>query len=219
MFTSVLFYTNNLKPLKRFYRNVFGFDLKESGSDYFTVTVGETDITFREAEAPSVYHFAINIPGNQFIIIKDWLKQKVRLLQSKGKSDIYNPSLDADSMYFEDPAGNLVELIGRRKRDLFGSFTKEAFFDVSEVGIVTPYLYEAGEELQDLGLPLLRKADVDTESVNFLGKGDHYIILAPPAWKWRFSKIEAETHPLEITFKDGNHITLSKEGQLKVSEA
>jgi hypothetical protein len=204
--------------MKRFYGNVLGWDMKESDSSHFTVNVGETDITFQESEDPSFYHFAINIPGNQFSIMKQWIKEKVPLNRSRGLTEIFYENLGADSMYFEDPAGNLVEFIGRRSRDLFGPLTKEAFINVSEVSIISPHVYDVGEELQDLGLPLFRRFEVDPEKVNFLGKDDAYIILAPPGWKFRFSKKEAETHPLSVTFKDGIHFSIDHAGRMEYAE-
>lgn len=218
MFKSVLLYTNKLKAMKRFYANVLGLDMKGSGSKYFTVKVGGTDLTFQEAETPSFYHFAINIPGNQFSIMKQWIREKVPLNRSRGLTEIYYKSFGADSMYFEDPAGNLVELIGRRNRDLFGPLTKEAFFNISEVAIISPHLYDVGEELQDSGLPLVKRAEVNPEKVNLIGKEDAYIILAPPGWQFKFSKKEATTHPLAITLKDGIHFRIDKEGRMKISE-
>jgi len=218
MFKSVLFYTNKLKPMKRFYGNVLGLDIKESASEQFTVNIGETDVTFQHSESPAFYHFAINVPGNQFSIMKQWLSDSLPLVRNRGKTEIFYPSLGADSMYIEDPAGNLIEFIGRRNRDLFGEFTKEAFFDVSEVGITTPYLYEVGEELQDIGLPLRQGAEVDPDTINYLGRGDAYIVLVPSEWEWEFSQKKAETHPLEFTFTDGRHIAMNEEGRIVVRE-
>jgi hypothetical protein len=218
MFKSVLFYTNKLKPMKRFYANVLELDIIDSSSEQFTVNAGETNIIFQHSDTPSFYHFAINIPGNQFSIIKQWLMERLTLVRNRGKTDIYYPSLGGDSMYFEDPSGNLVEFIGRRDRDLFGSFTKEAFFDVSEVGMTTPHLSEVGEELQDIGLPLRQGAEVDTEAMNYLGRGDAFIVLVPPELEWEFSHKKAETHPLEITFSDGRHIVMDEEGLVEVTE-
>lgn len=218
MFKSVLLYTNKLKSMKRFYANVLRLDIKKSTDDYFIVNVGETDITFKQSNEPSFYHFAINIPGNQFVIMKDWIEGRINLIRINGKSEIYYKNLGADSMYFEDPAGNLVELIGRRNRDFFGSLTKEAFYDVSEIGITTPQMFEVGEELQDMGLALKQRTEVDMNLMNYLGRDDTYIVLVPPEWEWEFSEKSAETHPLEITFNDGQHIAMDKKGKITITE-
>lgn len=218
MIKSVLFYTNKLKALKRFYANVLDRDITASDEEKFTVNMGETEITFQQSGVPSSYHFAINIPGNQFSVMKSWMQDKLTLNRAEGMNEIYYSSLDADSMYFEDPAGNLVELIGRRKRDLFGDLTKEAFFDVSEVAITTQNMLDVGDELQDIGIPLRHGTDIDPKTLNYLGRDDTFIVLTPPEWKWRFSKNEAETHPLEITLDDGHLLVLDKDGAMTLSE-
>src|SRR5690625_5802009 len=81
--------------------------------------------------------------------MKHWIKDRLTLNREGGIDEIYYPTFDADAIYFEDPAGNSVELIGRRKRDLFGSLTKEAFLNISEIGITTPFVTEVGEQLQE----------------------------------------------------------------------
>src|SRR5690625_6760621 len=111
--------------------------------------------------------------------------------------------------YFADPAGNLVDLIASRNRDLFGSLSKEAFLDISEVGITTPYIYEVGEELQDIGLPLRLGTEINTEGINYLGRDCSYIVLVPPEWEREFSKQKAETHLLETTFTNQQHLTIN----------
>ena len=172
MFKLVTFHTNKLKSLKRFYGNIMDLDLTESGEEQFDVIVGESIITFKQSNRPAFYHFAINIPGNQFSMIKSWMQDRVTLNRGESMDEVYFSSFDADSMYFEDPAGNIVELIGRRKRDLFGEVTKASFLNVSEVGIVTPFVSEVGEQLQDIGVPLRAGTEVDPESLNFLGKDE-----------------------------------------------
>jgi len=218
MFKSVVFYTNKLRLVKRFYVNVLGLEITKSTNEQFTVNVGDSDITFQQSEDPSFYHFAINIPGNQFFIMKEWIKDRLTLIRSKGVTETYYQSLGGDSIYFADPAGNLVELIARRNRDLFGSLSKEAFLDISEVGITTPYIYEVGEELQDIGLPLRLGTEINTEGINYLGRDGSYIVLVPPKWEWEFSNQKAETHPLEITFTDGQYITINGDGILVHTE-
>ena len=217
MFKSVLLYTNKLKALKRFYGDVMKLDIVEVSDEQFTVIFGDSTITFKQTDQPAFYHFAINIPGNQFSMMKYWLEDRVKLNRDETRDEVYFPSLDADSMYFEDPAGNIVELIGRRKRDLFGELTKASFLNVSEVGVTALMVTEVGEQLQDFGIPLRRGTEVKSESANFLGSGDAFIVLVPPNRKWYFSKKISEIHPLEIDLIDGGHIDLDAEGKITLS--
>lgn len=218
MFESVLLYTTHLKQLRRFYQNILELEIIKRAATSFTAKIGTSELTFVESKQSAFYHIAINIPGNQFSQIKYWIEDKLTLNRQHGMDDVYFPSFDADSMYLEDPAGNLIELIGRRKRDLFGYVTSDALLNISEVGIVTPHIEEVGDELQDAGIPLRHGTKIDPEHVNFLGKGDTFIVLAPPEIKWYFSEQKAETHPLEITLSTNIHLTLDADGLLKLTE-
>jgi len=217
MFKSIVLFTNKLKSLRRFYGNVLELDISESSNEQFTVKVGESTITFIQSFRSACYHIAINIPGNQFSVMKYWMRDRVSLNRDESRDEVYFPSFDADSMYFNDPAGNVVELIGRRKRDLFGSLTTASFLDVSEIAITTPFVTEVGEQLQDFGIALRGGTEANPGSVNFLGKDDTFIVLVRPSRKWYFSKKLSETHPLEITLNDGRHIVLNEEGKVILS--
>ncbi len=213
MIKSATLYSNNIKALRRFYGNILELDMTESTLEQFTIRIGESHLTFKQTDKPAFYHFAINIPGNQFSMMKYWITDRITLNREEGRDEVYFPSFDADSMYFEDPAGNIVELIGRRKRDLFGDLTKESFLNISEIGIATPHVVEVGDELQDLGIPLRNGTEVEPDELNFLGRGDNFIVLVPPGRRWYFSKKVSEVYRLELTWND-THIKLDDEGKL-----
>lgn len=214
MFKSVTFYTNKLKALKRFYGDIMEFNVVESTNEQFIFEIGESTVTFKHTEHPAFYHFAINIPGNQFSMLKFWMQDRVTLNRGESLDEIYFSSFDADSMYFEDPAGNIVELIGRRKQDLFGDVSQASFLNISEVGIVTSFVASVGDQLQDFGIPLRGGTDVNPETLNFLGKGDAFIVLVPPSRKWYFSESMSEIHPLKIQLMDNRQILIDEEGEL-----
>lgn len=199
--------------------NVLELEIIETSEDHFTVTVGRSQLTFKQSEEPAFYHYAINIPGNQFSIIKYQIKQRLTLNRERGIDEVYFPSFDADSMYFEDPAGNIIELIGRRRRDLFGNPPlRESFLNISEIGIVTPALEEVSEELQDIGIPL-RGAVIDYDSVNFLGRDEAFIVLVQPNRRWYFSDQKSKTFPLEITLSESHHIEIDQKGNIVITES
>ncbi len=217
MFKEVHFYTNQLKRLKRFYGNIMELEIIVATDESFTFKVGTSTVTFTQSDQAASYHFAINIPGNQFSMMKYWMMDRVTLNREEGRDEVFFPSFDADSMYFEDPAGNIVELIGRRKRDRFGELTTESFLNVSEVGIVTPLVASVGEELQDMGLPLRGETEVIPDELNFLGKGDAFIVLVPLNRRWYFSKQLSKSFPLEIGLDNGKRIVLNNDGEIEVT--
>src|SRR5690625_3410464 len=218
MFNSILLYTNQLKELRRFYMNILELNITDETEEAFSIDIGTSKLTFKQSDKPCFYHYAINIPGNQFSMLKHRIKERIPLNRERGIDEVYFSSFDADSMYFEDPAGNIIELIGRRKRDLFGNPTfAESFFNISEVGIVSSHLDDLSEEFQDIGLPL-RGTEISYDSVNFFGREESFIVLVPPERKWYFSEQMSEVFPLEIELTNGYHITINEEGLANITK-
>ncbi|KZE39851.1 hypothetical protein AV656_00735 [Bhargavaea cecembensis] len=216
LFKSVTFYTDQLAAMRRFYGNILELEITERAEDRFTVRIGTTDVTFVAGDRPAFYHFAINIPGNQFSMLKYWIQDRVPLNWEDGVDEVYFRAFDADSMYFEDPAGNVVELIGRRKKDVYGDITRSSFLNLSEVGLVAQDVQLAGQKLFDAGLPL-RGTDLEPDELNFIGSGDAYFVLVPQGRRWYFSKKDAEIHPLAAVLTDGTEFRLDASGQISQS--
>lgn len=216
MFKAVTLYTNKLKQLKGFYGNVLGLEILATNQDHFTVAIGTTTLTFRESNRAAFYHFAINIPGNQFTLAKQWTMGKVELNREDGVNEAYYPRFEADAFYFEDPAGNVVEFIARRNVDKWSDFSVKSLINLSEVSITTPFVTEVGEQLQDIGIPISGNVEIEPNALNFLGSENTFILLVPQKRRWYFSKRLGETHPLEIEFSKGEHIIISDEGKMTV---
>src|SRR5690625_80736 len=111
MFNSVLLYTNQLKELRRFYMNILELNITDETEEAFSIDIGTSKLTFKQSDKPCFYHYAINISGNQFSMLKHRIKERIPLNRERGIDEVYFSSFDADSMYFEDPAGNIIELI------------------------------------------------------------------------------------------------------------
>lgn len=217
MLKKVILYTNEIKQLKRFYRNVLNFPINEMTETQFSVQIGKSVITFIEQKEKANYHFAINIPGNQFTIIKNWISNNYPLEINEGLDEIYHVQFNADSFYIKDPSGNLIEFIGRRSRDFLGTFTLEAFYNLSEISIVTTSLIEVGEELQDAGIPLYFNSKIDEDNVNYLGRDDSFIVLTPESIKWEFANEPAIISPLTIFLTDNRIIKVNPDGQVTIN--
>jgi|SRR5690625_105978 len=217
IFKSVVLFTNKLKLLKRFYMNVMELEIIYSTDEEFTIHIGTSKLTFRKSEQNAFYHFAINIPGNQFSLMKAWMKNKVTLNREGGRDEVYFSSFNADSIYFEDPAGNIIELIGRRHRDLFGHPSAASFLNISEVGIVTSAMIETGDKIQDLAkIPLRQGTEINPNSLNFLGKDETFIVLVPPERRWYFSQKYSKIYPLEITLTNEITLIVDETGHLTI---
>ena len=105
--------TNKLEMMKEFYTQNLGFPLLNESRNGFQLQVGTSILEFTDENVVGepYYHFAFNIPVNQFQEAKEWLKGKTTLLLEDGEDEAYFSFWSAYACYFEDPAGNIVELI------------------------------------------------------------------------------------------------------------
>jgi hypothetical protein len=98
------------------------------------------------------------------------------------------PDWDARAIYYEDPAGNIVELI--EHRGLPGPL------GMSELGLVGDTQAMA-DELRPLGLELWDGTLDEPGRLAFLGERGHTFILSPETRGWMPTGRPAERHPLE----------------------
>ena len=133
--------TAYLATLKEFYSSILKLDVLPVNEREILVKIGNTELIFTEtAGQEPFYHFAINIPANKIEEAKTWLGNKLKLLWiGDYKSDIADfVNWHAKSVYFFDPAGNILELIARFDLDTASKkpFSSKQFLSVSEVGLV-----------------------------------------------------------------------------------
>ena len=107
------------------------------------VRVGEARLVLVPGE-PTPQHFAIRIPSASYADALDWLGERVELLTDEdGGRAFAFPDWNADSAYFADPDGNIVELIAHH--DLPEPYTPP-FGPSALLGIC-----EAGMPVDDVG--------------------------------------------------------------------
>ena len=84
------------------------------------------------------YHFAFNIPENQFHVAKAWIASRIPLLHDEtGKDEFESEDWNSQSVYFKDAAGNVLEFIARHnlKNAVSGEFDSRQILNVSEIGL------------------------------------------------------------------------------------
>jgi catechol 2,3-dioxygenase-like lactoylglutathione lyase family enzyme len=137
----VILQTSALKELTAFYKTAMGLPVDSKNENETSIIIGGTELVFRQVSAADPFcHFAINIPANKIEEAKGWLSGRVELIwMDDYKSDIADfVNWHAKSVYFFDPAGNIVELIARfdlhNKTDEL--FSSAQFLSISEMGLV-----------------------------------------------------------------------------------
>ena len=101
--------TNDLQAQRDFYADVLDLPVNLTSSA-LEVEVGESVLVFKQAwsDFDGAYHFAFNIPENQYEAAKQWIRSRVSLLRDKtGKEDFESKSWNSTSLYFLDAAGNV----------------------------------------------------------------------------------------------------------------
>ena len=143
--------TKDLQAQRDFYANVLELPVNVS-SDRLEVTVGKTLLVFTQASADfnGAYHFAFNIPENQFHTSKAWLARRALILHDEnGKEDFESQDWNSHSLYFKDAAGNILEFIARHnlKNAVDGEFDGSQILNVSEIGLPSEDVIRWAHEL------------------------------------------------------------------------
>lgn len=154
--------TSHLPELLDFYVQRLGFALQTQEEGKFTLIAGTSLLHFEQAkevlETSPFYHFAFNIPENQFGEAQSWLKNKsLEILPFQGQQIIDFPNWNAHSLYFLDPAGNILELIARHDlpNAIDQPFNASSICEISEVGFPVPEIAPFYQDLhQQFGLPM-----------------------------------------------------------------
>jgi catechol-2,3-dioxygenase len=175
-----------LATMKEFYHRSLGLRLLGEAPDRLTIGAGETRITFLKAgpdDGEAFYHFAFNIPENKVVSARAWQKARTPLLPipARLRDPAYPDDVvdyrhwNAHSLFFFDPAGNVVEYIARHDLEnaRAGPFDSGDILHASEIGLVVDDVPAVASELKQV-------AGVDQYkggSAQFMALGDEHGLL------------------------------------------
>lgn len=194
--------TLDVQAQRDFYAHVLELPVKLTSSG-LAVKAGKTDLLFTRAPAgfDGAYHFAFNIPENQFQASKRWISSRTPLLRDEsGKDEFASETWNSHSVYFKDAAGNVLEFIARHnlKNPADGDFDSGQILQVSEIGLPSENVVELANELcTRLELAVFRQEPSET----FTPVGDDNGLLILPAkdriWK-PDSGVSARLLPVKV---------------------
>lgn len=198
-------YTQQLSAQRDFYHQKLGLPLLEAAPDSFQVQAGATILQFKQAD-PGVdcfYHFAFNIPSNQYRAVPDWLAARSEVLLYEGQPIVRFENWDAHATYFMDVDRNILELVARHtlQQKLEGPFSSSMILNISEIG-------HPVDNPQTTATQLMARFDVKRYSFNndvFCPVGDPngLIILTKIGRNWVPTDRPAIVSPFEVTFEIG----------------
>ncbi len=195
-------FTRSVSSLKKFYSDVFGLQATESSNEILRVKVGSTDLIFSEEPGTNpYYHFAINIPHNQISGAIEWLKPKVSVIEYEGSPIIDFPNWNAHSVYFYDPAGNIVELIARHdlKNASDEAFSTNSFLNISEVGLPVDNVKEFHNRLAESLGETLWWGNLETFAA--MGDQNGLFIIVTKNRNWFPTDKPCNEYPLTVKVK------------------
>ena len=171
----------NLQAQKDFYSQVLDLPA-EITSAGLRVRAGTTDLIFTQASSDfdGAYHFAFNIPNNQYSATKKWITDRIPILRDKtGREDFHSNTWNSDSVYFLDAAGNVLEFIARHTLDNAADheFDSTQILNVSEIGLPSENVIALANDLcTQLGISVYKQAPSET----FTPVGDEHGLFILP---------------------------------------
>jgi catechol-2,3-dioxygenase len=165
----------SMDALRGFYADTLGLPVE--GRDPLTVRAGGTTIEFGAGEGAPYYHFAFNVPENKLAAAKAWLKPRCPLIQRPDGRDEYDfGSWNAHAVYFNDPAGNILEFIARHnlRNSRGGAFLPADILYASEIAVVVDDVPATADDAEaTLGLGVF----AGSKSEQFAALGDDHRLL------------------------------------------
>jgi hypothetical protein len=177
---------DRLDALAAFYGERLGLPVGRPDGDV-EVVVGRARVRFVGAAGVPFTHFALLLPGNRFEEALGWARERVELLPGPGGDPVFDFDFwDALACYFEDPAGNVVELIAHRGVEELpdDGVTAFAIVGLSEAGLVLEDRAGAARALDaELGVRVW-DGSAEGPGLAFAGERARTLILAPPGRRW-----------------------------------
>jgi len=165
--TSLELPVKDLQAQHDYYTQVLGLTVNLS-VERLEIQAGTTKLIFAQAspDFDGAYHFAFNIPENQFRTGKEWISRGVPLLQdANGKDEFDSESWNSNSVYFKDAAGNVLEFIARHnlKNAMSGEFDSGHILNASEIGLPSENVMAFANKLcARLNLPVFMQEPDET---------------------------------------------------------
>jgi catechol-2,3-dioxygenase len=185
--TELTLQTHDLATQRDFYEHTLELPIVEANEQAFTVQAGTTRLTFQATEQEdALYHVAFTVPGNKVAQAKSWATARFPLLTNPaGLEEFGFGSWNSWSIYFRDPANNILEFIAHYDlaRETAGNFGPQDILHVSEIGLPVDDVPALVSHLQALlGVEPYKGQHSDT----FTAVGDIYglfiVVSAGRAW-------------------------------------
>ncbi len=198
-----------INELASFYKNVLNLSIIESLENSISFRAGSSVLTFKTStDYIPPYHFAFNVLSSDWDEIVSSMKDKIDLLTYNNSNIIYFDDWNAQSIYFIDSAGNIVELIARNDLAITHKPENSNYIvSISEIAIACED-FESTKQLLTDNYKLTHYCKQKQLS-NFaaLGNEEGLLILATKGRKWFPTDINADVAKVKININNNTEIT------------
>jgi hypothetical protein len=196
-----------LQTLREFYSSILELPVQMANQREMVIKIGDSELIFIEVKGSEpVYHFAINIPSNKIEESREWLSRKLKLIWiEEYKNDIAEfVTWRARSVYFFDPAGNILELIARfdLRNEASEMFSSKQFLSISEVGLVfekDEFEQRTSALLNDYPLTYFNK-QLPLPQFRAIGDDEGLFVVVPSDRNWYPTNSPSEIFPIKVEF-------------------
>lgn len=190
----------NIGELKKFYTETLGVECVNSNPNSFTITAGTSKLTFlnNKTKDSPYYHFAFDIPENQIKEASVWLKERTSPIKDGDNEIIDFKNWNAHSIYFNDVAGNVVELTARhnKKNSSDKPFSFSNIINISEAGVPVNDVKKFYRELKEKTGEKLWSGNEETFAA--VGDENGLLIVVPISRNWFPTDKASKIFPLTI---------------------
>lgn len=202
----VILETTSISRTRLFYHRTLELSILKETEEAVSFRARKTILTFKLAkEGKPYYHIAFNITNNRFSDSFEWMGQKLDILPVEGNIPIaVYPNWNAESFYFYDNNGSIVEFIVRFDLPYHSTqaFSSSDLVEISEVGIVVDNVEAKAEQLgTEYSIPYFKKGP---RLPDFIAMGDDYglILLSQPGRHWVPTNKPAQHFPVTIKMNE-----------------
>ena len=196
--------SNRIPEQAKYYRDVLRVPVEQSGSESLRVTLGSSTLEFvsdADYERP-FYHVAFTIPENQLDNAIAWLEPRCPIIPLSPRGDkIMNfRHWNAHSIFFYDPAGNILEFIAHHdlENKAASAFDESQIAYISEIGVVVPEVRDfEGEMKGRFGLSPYRNTSPVFSAIGDIGG---LLITVKKGRTWLpYNGVGSEVFPTDVT--------------------
>lgn len=201
-FNEVILQTASVARTKLFYHKTLELPISKESDESITFLAGNSLLTFNVAAAGKpYYHIAFNITPNKFSDSFEWISRKLDILPMQEDIPIaVYPDWNAQSFYFMDNNGSILEFIARFDLPYSSDapFSLADIREISEVGIATNDVDGTAEMLHtEHGVPWFRKTK-PSEHFTVMGDNNGLLILSHTSRSWVPTDKPARAFPLTV---------------------